>query len=66
MHPDPRGVLTGVHFIDGDYACCEGALGGRRAILPRGIPSLPPPKWWNALHRESPQEIKSEFQFIPF
>jgi len=26
MHADPRGVLTGVHFIDGDYACCEGAL----------------------------------------
>ncbi len=23
---DPRGVLTGVHFLDGDHACCEGAL----------------------------------------
>ncbi len=23
---DPRGVLTGTHFIDGDHACCEGAL----------------------------------------
>ncbi len=23
---DPRGVLTGVHFMDGDHACCEGAL----------------------------------------
>jgi 2-oxoglutarate ferredoxin oxidoreductase subunit alpha len=23
---DPRGVLTGTHFIDGDQACCEGAL----------------------------------------
>lgn len=26
MHADPRGVLTGIHFIDGDYAACEGAL----------------------------------------
>jgi 2-oxoglutarate ferredoxin oxidoreductase subunit alpha len=23
---DPKGVLSGVHFIDGDHACCEGAL----------------------------------------
>lgn len=23
---DPRGVLTGAHFIDGDHAACEGAL----------------------------------------
>jgi 2-oxoglutarate/2-oxoacid ferredoxin oxidoreductase subunit alpha len=23
---DPRGVLTGTHFLDGDHACCEGAL----------------------------------------
>lgn len=23
---DPTGVLTGVHFIDGDHAACEGAL----------------------------------------
>ena len=26
MKADPKGVLTGVHFIDGDHACCEGAL----------------------------------------
>lgn len=26
MQADPRGVLTGAHFIDGDFACCEGAL----------------------------------------
>jgi 2-oxoglutarate ferredoxin oxidoreductase subunit alpha len=26
MHADPVGVLTGAHFIDGDHACCEGAL----------------------------------------
>jgi len=23
---DPSGVLTGIHFLDGDQACCEGAL----------------------------------------
>ena len=26
MHADPAGVLTGPHFLDGDHACCEGAL----------------------------------------
>jgi 2-oxoglutarate ferredoxin oxidoreductase subunit alpha len=26
MKADPRGVLTGSHYIDGDFACCEGAL----------------------------------------
>ena len=26
MNADPKGVLTGVHFIDGDHAACEGAI----------------------------------------
>jgi 2-oxoglutarate/2-oxoacid ferredoxin oxidoreductase subunit alpha len=26
LHADPKGVLTGTHFIDGDHAACEGAL----------------------------------------
>ena len=26
MKADPGGVLTGAHFIDGDHACCEGAI----------------------------------------
>jgi 2-oxoglutarate/2-oxoacid ferredoxin oxidoreductase subunit alpha len=26
MNADPRGVLAGAHFIDGDHACSEGAL----------------------------------------
>jgi 2-oxoglutarate ferredoxin oxidoreductase subunit alpha len=26
MHADPAGVLTGVHYLDGDHACSEGAL----------------------------------------
>ncbi len=26
MKADPKGVLTGPHFIDGDHACCEGAI----------------------------------------
>jgi len=26
LKSDPKGVLTGSHYMDGDYACCEGAL----------------------------------------
>jgi 2-oxoglutarate ferredoxin oxidoreductase subunit alpha len=26
LKADPKGVLTGIHFIDGDHAACEGAL----------------------------------------
>lgn len=26
MQADPNGVMTGVHFMDGDHAACEGAL----------------------------------------
>ena len=26
MKADPRGVLTGVHFLDGDHSCSEGAI----------------------------------------
>ena len=26
MKADPKGVLTGAHYLDGDHACCEGAL----------------------------------------
>ena len=26
MNADPKGVLTGAHFIDGDHACCEGTI----------------------------------------
>ena len=26
MKADPKGVLTGAHYIDGDHAACEGAL----------------------------------------
>jgi len=26
MKADPRAVLTGAHYIDGDHACCEGAI----------------------------------------
>lgn len=40
MHADPRTVLTGTHFINGDAACCEGALaaGARYAA---GYPITP-------------------------
>ncbi len=26
MKADPKGILTGAHFIDGDHACAEGAI----------------------------------------
>jgi len=40
MKADARGVLTGAHYIDGDFACCEGALAaGCRFIA--GYPITP-------------------------
>ena len=40
MNADPRGVLTGTHFIDGDHACCEGALAAG-ARFSAGYPITP-------------------------
>jgi 2-oxoglutarate/2-oxoacid ferredoxin oxidoreductase subunit alpha len=40
MTADPRGVLTGVYFIDGDHACCEGALAAG-ARFAAGYPITP-------------------------
>ena len=40
MHADPKGVLTGVHFLDGDHACCEGALAAG-ARFAAGYPITP-------------------------
>jgi len=40
MYADARGVLTGVHFIDGDHACCEGALAAG-ARFAAGYPITP-------------------------
>ena len=40
MHADPKGVLTGVHFIDGDHACCEGTLAAG-ARFAAGYPITP-------------------------
>ncbi|HLY18435.1 MAG TPA: 2-oxoacid:acceptor oxidoreductase subunit alpha [Bryobacteraceae bacterium] len=40
MHPDPKGVLTGTHFLDGDHACCEGALAAG-ARFAAGYPITP-------------------------
>jgi 2-oxoglutarate/2-oxoacid ferredoxin oxidoreductase subunit alpha len=37
---DPHGVLTGMHFIDGDHACCEGALAAG-ARFAAGYPITP-------------------------
>ncbi|MCX6624044.1 MAG: 2-oxoacid:acceptor oxidoreductase subunit alpha [Acidobacteria bacterium] len=40
MQADPRGVLTGTHFLDGDHACCEGALAAG-ARFSSGYPITP-------------------------
>ncbi len=40
MHADPKGVLTGVHFLDGDHACCEGTLAAG-ARFASGYPITP-------------------------
>src|SRR5271157_4512246 len=40
MHADPNGVLTGVHFLDGDHACCEGTLAAG-ARFSAGYPITP-------------------------
>ncbi|MGC9950542.1 MAG: 2-oxoacid:acceptor oxidoreductase subunit alpha [Bryobacteraceae bacterium] len=40
MQADPRGVLTGAHFLDGDHACCEGALAAG-ARFAAGYPITP-------------------------
>jgi 2-oxoglutarate/2-oxoacid ferredoxin oxidoreductase subunit alpha len=40
MKADPQGVLTGTHFLDGDHACCEGALAAG-ARFAAGYPITP-------------------------
>jgi 2-oxoglutarate/2-oxoacid ferredoxin oxidoreductase subunit alpha len=40
MHADPKGVLTGIHFLDGDHACCEGTLAAG-ARFAAGYPITP-------------------------
>ena len=40
MHAEPKGVLTGVHFLDGDHACCEGTLAAG-ARFAAGYPITP-------------------------
>jgi 2-oxoglutarate/2-oxoacid ferredoxin oxidoreductase subunit alpha len=40
MQADPKGVLTGVHFLDGDQACSEGALAAG-ARFAAGYPITP-------------------------
>jgi len=40
LKADKKGVLTGIHFLDGDHACCEGALAaGCRFVA--GYPTPP-------------------------
>jgi len=50
---DPKGVLTGAHYIDGDFACCEGALAaGCRFIA--GYPITPSTEVVERFSRRAP------------
>lgn len=40
LQADPKGVLTGIHFMDGDHAACEGALAAG-ARFAAGYPITP-------------------------
>jgi len=40
MKTNPKGVLTGTHFMDGDHACCEGALAAG-CLFTAGYPITP-------------------------
>ena len=40
MKADPKGVMAGTHFLDGDQACCEGALAAG-ANFAAGYPITP-------------------------
>lgn len=55
MQADPRGVLTGVHFLDGDHSCSEGAIAaGCRFVA--GYPITP--------STEVVERIAERFPFI--
>jgi 2-oxoglutarate ferredoxin oxidoreductase subunit alpha len=50
---DPSGVLTGAHYIDGDHACCEGALAaGCRFVA--GYPITPSTEVVERFSRRAP------------
>ncbi len=55
MKADPKGVLTGSHFLDGDHACSEGAIAaGCRFVA--GYPITP--------STEVVERIASRFPFV--
>ena len=41
MKADQSSVLTGVHFLDGDQACCEGALAAVALVEPGVVVTRP-------------------------
>ena len=50
---DPKGVLTGAHYMDGDHACCEGALAaGCRFVA--GYPITPSTEVVERFSRRAP------------
>ena len=55
MNADPKGVLTGAHFLDGDHACSEGAIAaGCRFVA--GYPITP--------STEVVERIASRFPYV--
>ncbi len=57
---DPAGVLTGAHFLDGDHACCEGALAaGCRFVA--GYPITPSTEVVERIAARFPQVGKGLF-----
>lgn len=54
MKADPKGVLTGAHYIDGNHACCEGALAaGCRFVA--GYPITPSTEVVERIARRFPE-----------
>ncbi len=55
MKADPKGVLTGAHYIDGDHACAEGAIAAGCRFF-AGYPITP--------STEAAERIASRFPFV--
>ena len=60
MKADPKGVLTGSHYLDGDHACCEGALAaGCRFVA--GYPITPSTEVVERFARRAPMVERAHF-----
>ena len=65
MPGGPAGVRTGAHFVDGDHACCEGALaGGCRFVA--GYPITPSTEVVERIALRFPEVGGVFIQLVPF